>query len=360
MKKFMIHTFICIIFIGLLLEIFFRFLLPASEWPRGVFSDSDIRRFDSTSFTEGKFTYGRYCNGGFEWSINNAGWNSIFIYESEIRRGMPMVAIMGDSYLEGFYSNVEQHVDVYLNELFADSVQFYTFAMSGGILSQYIALMKYEAEQYSPEAYVVFINSSDVVKSIREIGGRHPYYYQYSFDSLGVYTEEIQVVQSRSVYKDLILRSALVRYLRANAQVSLFGGGLVDENANDDELDVDKTVETVVSTELGNAAVFLLGELNSFDRPVLIVADCPKTWIYENGSEEAFEDVIALRECVDQFSNVSMLELSSFYIEEYAEHGLNFSVPENPHWNSYSNLFVARSIAPSILKMMLVNSELEN
>jgi len=115
----------------LVVELFFRFVLPASEWPRGIILDSSIRRFDSQSFTEGEFTYGRYCQGRFSWSINNGRWNSIYYYQSKLERDIPMIAILGDSYIEGFYSNVDEHIDVYLTEAFEDSIEFYTFAMSG-------------------------------------------------------------------------------------------------------------------------------------------------------------------------------------------------------------------------------------
>ena len=351
MKRFLLNGVIYAIGLLIVLELFFKFILPAADWPRGVILDSSIRRFDSESFSAGNFSYGRYCKGRFAWSINDSGWNSIYVYEEAHIRNLPMVAILGDSYIEGFYSDVDEHIDVFLTELFEDSVQFYTFAMSGGILSQYIALMKYEVEQFSPDAYIVFVNSLDVIKSIRELGGRHPYYFQYSVDSLGICTEVIPFAESRSKYKDIILRSAFVRYLRANAQISLLGGGLADENTNQIESEMLGPVE--IDSDLKNAAEFLLCELNSFNRPVLIVADCPKSWIYDTGAEEAFDDVIALRESVDSYPNVHLIELAPYFQAEYAEQGLHFSVSGNPHWDSNTNRFVSRVLSREIDAILL-------
>ncbi len=356
-KEYFDSLIVCCCFF-ILVELFFRFVLPASEWPRGVILDSSIRRFDSKSFTVGKFTYGRYCQGGFSWSINNGGWNSIFDYQNKIDREMPMIAILGDSYIEGFYSNVDEHIDVFLTEEFEDSISFYTFAMAGGYLAQYIALMKYEVDQYTPDAYVVFLNSSDVLKSIRELGGKHSYYFQYTLDSLGAYNEVVSLSATRSQYKDLLLRSAFVRYLKANAQISLFGDGLADENANQPEPEIVEAVEVEISSDLKNAAEFLLGELDSFGKPVLIVADCPKMWIYNGGAEEAFDDIVALRESVDNFPNITMVELSSFYVNEYAENGRVFSVQGNPHWDSYTNLFVAKTITPFVSELLINNASM--
>jgi hypothetical protein len=332
-------------------ELFFRFVLPASEWPRGVILDTGIRRFDSESFVSGRFTYGRYCCGGFRWRINPQGWNSIYEFHSATDRNTPMVAMLGDSYLEGFYSDVDEHVDVYLTEMFDSTISFYTFAMSGGILSQYIALMKYEIEQYEPDAYIVFINSQDVQKSFRGIDGIHPYYFQYQSDSCRAFTVVTPVAESRSRVKDVILRSALVRYLRANAQLNQWGGGLTDENANL-LTSVDSFPDERNSEELLVAADFVLQELNSFGRPVLIVADCPKDWIYEGTEEQAFDDVLALRELVPEYGNVSMLELADYYPAEYARTGHRFSLPDNPHWNAYANEFVARTLAPLVADLL--------
>jgi hypothetical protein len=351
MRKLMLHGIMFSLGLFLVVELFFRFVLPAAEWPRGVILDSGIRRFDSESFSTGRYSYGRYCKGGYYYSINEQGWNSIFDYKETEERQQPMVAILGDSYLEGFYSDVSMHIDAYLTEMFDDSVSFYTFAMSGGILSQYIALMKYEIEQYNPDAYIIFINSSDILASIRELGSRHPYFFQYSLDSAGVYSELKPVAESRSHLKDILLRSAFVRYLRSNAGVSIFGGGLTDENANLEPTNP-QSGDADDYSELNASAAFLLSELNSFGKPVLIVADCPKNWIYAGTEEEVFEDVLALRESIDEFPNVTMLELSEYYKAEYEMMHREFSVPDNPHWNAYANRIVARTIAPFLPELL--------
>ena len=351
MRKFPAHGFIVASLMFCFLELAFRTVLPSAEWPRGIILDSGIRRFDSESFTTGRYSYGRYCQGRFFWSINGQGWNSIYDYKGIEERQQPMIAILGDSYLEGFYSDVSQHIDVYLTEMFDYSLCFYTFAMSGGILSQYIALMKYEIAQYTPDAYIIFVNSSDVLMSFRELGGRHPYFFQYSQDSSGVYSELKPVSESRSTIKDILLRSAFIRYLHLNAQISILGGGLADENANQESTNV-QSDETDDYSELNAAAAFLLSELNSFGRPILIIADCPRNWIYAGTEEAVFDDVLALRESIDDFPNVTMIELSEYFKDEYEDRHLEFSLPDNPHWNAYANQFVAKTIAPFISELL--------
>lgn len=263
-----------------------------------------------------------------------------------------MVAVLGDSFIEGFFSDVDKHMDVFLTSMLQDTACFYSFATSGGILSQYVALMRYEIEQYEPNAYIVFVNASDVLTSFREAGARHPYSFQYEPDSSGAFVEVKPVAEVKTRLKHLVLLSALARYLRTNAQVNLWGGGLADENANLAE-DSDQDIpDEQLSEELLMKAGFLLQELNSFGRPVLIVADCPMNWVYRGTEERAFIEVIALRELVSEYGNVSMLELADYYPAEYAREGRRFSLPDNPHWNAYANEFLAATLAPVVADLL--------
>jgi len=320
-------------------ELFFSLVLPAPQWPRGVVLETGIRRFDPNSFTSGRFAYGRLCRGGYRWTINPQGWNSVFEYLPEpLRNGKPMIAILGDSYLEGFFSNVDQHIDYYSTELYGDSVCFYTFAMSGGILSQYIALMTYEVEQYEPSGYVVFINASDVTQSFVSSGVKHPYFFQYEQDPSGEYAEVRPSAASRSQLKDILLHSAFVRYVKANDLIPIFGSGLADVNANFGAADQGGSV---VVSDLKEETAFLLDKLNSFQRPVLIVADCPREWVYTGKPEEAFSDVNALMEIAEGYPNITVIELAEFYVDAYREDHRRFGLDDNPHWGGYSNRRIA-------------------
>ena len=152
---------------GVALELFFRFVLPSCESPKGIVDgDYLVRRFDAEYLSSGEFTYGRLCRAGGRWTINGAGWNSGFEYLEPDRRSQPLVALLGDSYLEGFYTDTGDHIDALLYRMYHGEVDFYTFAMSGAYLAQYVAMCRYIRDTFSPDAYVIFINSGDLEKSI--------------------------------------------------------------------------------------------------------------------------------------------------------------------------------------------------
>jgi hypothetical protein len=211
--------------------------------------------------------------------------------------------------------------------------------MSGAFLSQYIALMRYEIAQYSPDGYVIFINSSDVLQSFVSSGRQHSYYFQYSIDSTGGFAEVRPNVTERSSLKDFLLLSSTVRYLKTNAQVSMVDVGIADENANFSTI-VEGHNE--IPSELFEEADFLLNELNSFGKPVLIVADCPKEWIYEEQNEVAFNDVIVIRSLIYKYPNVSMIELAEMYVTDYSLNRQHFGLEDNPHWSSLTNEVIAQ------------------
>ena len=59
----------------LILELTFRFIIPASQFPYYYYDQNDrILRFATTEQREGVFTIGYLAQQRARWRINNAGW----------------------------------------------------------------------------------------------------------------------------------------------------------------------------------------------------------------------------------------------------------------------------------------------
>lgn len=341
----------------IVLELFFTFVMPACRTPQWAFKKNGVRLYDTHEDTDGFFTYTRYCRGHFHYSINNRGWNSIFDYEEADQREHPMIALFGDSYIEGFFSPVEQHIDRHLTDLSGNTLDFYTFGMSGGFISQYIAWMELEATPLDPEAYVLFVNKNDVIMSLTELSHSHPYYFQYLRDDDGKLVRTDPHIQQRSKVKDLMKKSAFIRYLKHNVQIDLFGKGMADDNNKKNRRGKREEDSQDLDPDLVAAADFLLQELSRFDKPVLLVGDCPKEWIYEGAPKESFDDILALRQLVDGYPEVTLIELGDHFPRGFARDGLQFSVPDNTHWNAYANSFIAEVIYPEIQSLLAGGGE---
>ena len=108
--------------------------LPARQYPLSVMDDSTrIRYYQGPS--EGLFTYGALCSGRYRWRINAQGWNSPYDYTDGAHRTVPMVALIGDSYIEGYCTDLGDHLEVQLHENSGGAVDFYSFGTWGAMLS---------------------------------------------------------------------------------------------------------------------------------------------------------------------------------------------------------------------------------
>jgi len=125
----------------LVLELMFRFVFPACELPASVQIPGGFLVSDAGYQQSGDFTLGRVPTEGYHWNINNDGWNSIFTYESREERQRPLIALIGDSTLEGRSCNVEDHIDCWLYRLLEGAFDVYAFGRAGMPLSGAMMLL---------------------------------------------------------------------------------------------------------------------------------------------------------------------------------------------------------------------------
>ena len=121
------------------LELFFRFVIPASSNPMSLQSaDNLIIRLDPESRREGYMSEDRYALERYHWTINDQGYNSTFDYESAEDRDKPLIVLLGDSGIEGYRSDVEEHIGVFLGNELNDHSAVYSFGRAAqGLLTEY-------------------------------------------------------------------------------------------------------------------------------------------------------------------------------------------------------------------------------
>ena len=176
---FLLRVVVFLLVFAALAEVWLRTVTPASEVPLS-YQDarSMIFRFDPSGPREGLYTVGRLARRGGNWRVNNAGWISAVDYVPATKRDRPLVALFGDSYIEGFLTDVDQHVDTYLQEVLKPVSDVYAFGLSGWYLEQYVAASRYAASLYQPDLLVIFIDGGDVSDSVRENGVVSPDLWQ--------------------------------------------------------------------------------------------------------------------------------------------------------------------------------------
>ena len=321
------------------LELFLRTVLIATEIPVKVLGDNMILRLEPEYGNSGIFTYGRYCVGGYRWSINSVGWNSEVEYLLPEERSQAVIALIGDSYLEGLWSNVDEHIDSYLTEL-APHMCFYTFAIDGACLSQYVAMSQYEASKYEPLLYVVFINDKDLVNSIiRENSHPNQILFQVRVDD-SLECEEVPPSGGHVFWiKKYLRHSAIARYIRRHANLYI---GFVDKVIKVNSRIILEGPSNQYSSDdyLSACADYLLARLNGLGSPVLLVFNPSLSAVY-NQEEYRYSETSILVDLAYKYENVFCYEIGEPLTIIYNNNQRLFNAPNNHHWNSYANKCIA-------------------
>ncbi len=114
MKKFVISASGFVFFLLIVLELFFRISRLACDLPIFEYFPDDSLILSKPG-TEGYFTQGGNAEVFSHFKINKQGWNSIVDYDI-VTDGT--IAIVGDSYIEGRYVNVEESLGRRVEKLY--------------------------------------------------------------------------------------------------------------------------------------------------------------------------------------------------------------------------------------------------
>ena len=218
MIKLLLRTFLFIALLACVLELFFRFVLPSREYPRGYHDpETGVSTFDTSWVTEGFGTHGPYCRPMGSWRINNVGWNSIYNYHPRTDHTRPRIAILGNSYIEGLASDVDHHIDVELYRLLDKEVDVYGFGVSGATFAQYLGMIPHIEENYDPDIYLMMLSSFGISRSLDS--SVSPFRFYVTESALGYALHEPSRIYIQNRSGRILFRSALARYLYLNKQV---------------------------------------------------------------------------------------------------------------------------------------------
>lgn len=364
--RFLARAAVFVLVFGGVAEVWFRTVMPACESPLAYQQQpSTIVRFDPTGPGSGLWTVGRLCLRGGEWHVNNAGWNSGVDYVSAGERKRPLIALLGDSYIEAFLTDTDQHIDAYLPEMLVGS-DSYAFGLSGWYLEQYVAVSRYAQALFRPDLLVIFINAGDVSDSLRESGAPSPYWWQ-----IGARRESFKELPPTAVYSAsrkalLAKKSAMVNYLRYNAKLTLpgmqntsvpqpaIGAGVPGE------VDAARIAARADDAwrDLLPAADFMVGRLCEQHpaTPIVFVAYSDRYLPVEDiARTPLFTDGRAVKAACEGRAQCSFIDLRYTFSRDWAAHGLRFESADGNHWNAYGNRLVARTLADFITENRLLD-----
>jgi len=327
------------------LELVFRTVIPAAEMPAG-FQDPEYRimALDRGAKLDGHNSMGRLGRPRFAWHVNNFGFNSFYDYKIPEDRETPCIVMIGNSYTQGLYSDVDEHLAAQLQTAMGPATEVYNLGTSGMPLSQCPRVVEYAQDTFAPSLIVIQAGSGSVKRSLRE-NGRVPYCQQFNWveNRLSVLPPSGFTVNKRN---RLLRNSALVRYLFYNSNFNLGGQGNVEQALQDQDLVKPGTSTLEANKKMEMAVNKVLTEIRELvpHTPILIVFDADRAALYSSGDTPDRLRHSPMLESACRNHGIHFLDMTTSFSNEYLVHGRKFNFDDNYHWNPYGVGIVANTI----------------
>jgi hypothetical protein len=346
LKNIVIITLPALIVLLLILEIFFRFAIPAMERPRPCF-DTEERIFKyCTDAGEGLATFGKFAQQRGSWRINNHGWNSPIDYREEKDR--PRIAVIGDSYVEAFQVDADESYPSLMRAELGDRCDVYGFGISGAPLSEYLNISRYVNRHFDPDVFIINIRYNDFAESILEINPANTHMLMVSITDSMV-TETVPrpnySFSQFSLKRRLLRKSAIVRYLVINLKVQQAVHDLLKKQRYAGNIEIETLDKNMALVEVATAYIFRRLREENPGRRVIIVMAAPRHDIYTGTVEGS--PVLRLNKLVASLASANgfeLLDLAEPMMKDYEANSRPFNSPWDAHWNQYGHQFVARQV----------------
>ena len=333
--------------LGLVLELFFRTLIPGSSLPYTYFDPVEkILRFDPTGPRNGICTRGKLAQQRGRWRINDEGWNSTLEYLPAGTRRKSLVSIIGDSYVEALSVDVDNNLSAVLGELLGSEWEVYSFGISGAPLSQYLNVSRYVARRFAPDIMVFLVLHNDFDESVAELE-RTLHFLQLSIANNTV-QEVMPIAYPPSVIRRIAVHSALIRYLWFNLRAQqIFDAQYWQQREQNFNANIDVDAVSRRHDVIQRATDYVVGHIVKENPgvPVVFMMDAPRRDIYEDRLHES--DVLWLHDMIGQSCatyGALFIDLSEPFQDAYRTERKKFNTEYDFHWNNSGHELAADTL----------------
>jgi hypothetical protein len=351
LRNFFFLTVPSLLLILIVFELVFRFIIPAAVFPYYYYDHRDrILKFDVSYSTTGIFTIGKFAQQRAKWHINNMGWKSDIDYTTS-GRSKPLIAIVGDSYVEAFQVDQEKNIAAKLQEMVQEHYDVYSFGISGSPLSHYLQMSRYINKYFNPEILVFIVVHNDFSESFcsvkRKVG-------RLCLEEVGdeiIEGEIIPFIQSEVIRT--LMHSSVLRYIWANLKVQnlrpakqiLSYLGIISKHEAQYNANID--VEMVKRTEgkIVKGVNYILTKMREENKggKIIFLMDAPRKDIYQDTVKES--DVFWLNKLMHKKcgeNEFRFVDLTFPFYETYKTTKQRFESEYDYHWNETGHKEAAR------------------
>jgi hypothetical protein len=288
--------------------------------------------------------------------VNNDGWVNNQDYR--VSEYPPLVAVIGDSFVEAQMLPYAQRFDGLLAKLFEGKLRFYSFAASGAPLSQFLVWARYAVSKFNARALVINVVGSDFDQSRIEYKSSPGFWYYAPGADGGLH---LQLVEYHpGAMTALVRHSALLRYLALHLRIGYKFEAIMSwfRPHNDSNAGFTSANPSPSRIAASKAAVdAFLRDLGEIGLPAQCIAFTVDGFRYPDRVEReagTFNDIMR-RYLIERASTSGFeaIDLDPLFLARYQETAERFEAPNDPHWNANGH----RVAAEALLSSRLLNSD---
>lgn len=310
------------------------------------------------------FEPNRVATYSMDWNFTNQNRNRVnnfgFVANHDYTpaQGTPLVAIVGDSYVEAKMVSFNETITGRLHNRAQPHGRIYAFAASGAGLPQYMVWAKFARETFKPDAFVFVIIGNDFFESLAARGsspGFHRFQHKGA-NGWGMVRADYEPSLVRRTFRQSALAMYLVANLQAHARLQIpLWLGPNDKNVSYVGNVAAQTDDKVWKETLWATSVFLdnLPEWAGVNASrILFVIDGIRPQLYQPGGLEAVKDSFWARARANFMSQAlkrkyEVRDMQPIFVERFSRTGKKFEFVNDSHWNGEGHAAAADAVASS-------------
>lgn len=264
----------------------------------------------------------------------------------------PLLAVIGDSYVEASQVNDSKTFHGILRRQLADTARVYPFGVSGAALSSYLAYAQFARQNFAPTSLIVVVVGNDFDESwLRYKNAPGFHYFSRADDGINLH----RVDYTPGMIRRVLRYSAVVRYLRLNLQLepkipqlfrineAIAAPRYVGNTAS--VYDADRLAAGYGAIERFLAQISAASGVRK-DR-ILIVLDGIRPQLYRNtnAAQGSYFGLMRKRFLSEaQKTGIETLDLQTVFSQEFARRDERFEFKNDAHWNAQGHAVVAAAL----------------
>ncbi len=313
------------------------------------------------------------ANTPYVWSL---GWNFYVVvhgrsnaqgfladYDYDTKASQPLVAIVGDSFMEALHVPFAETVTGRLQAMLGTRGRAYVFAQSGAPLSQYVAYAQHACSIYHPQRLVVNVVGNDFDESLYTHRKRDGLFHLYPQPD-GTFDYKLTPLPAPSVVERIARHSALSLYLARNVGVSnvinLFRSGETKAATNQSRYYVGNTLADANATRIDEGEKVIAWFVEALPKAaclaakdIVIMVDAIRSEIYDDAPHRAAPMSyfgLMRQRLISEASTrgFKVIDMEPYFRAAYARDHLPFEFPTDGHWNSYAHAIATAAVRETL------------